>query len=293
MFLVRDLYTKYGTHLKLTLAMGKDGLRRRIKYPEANRPGLCLLGILSQFAAGRVLVFGKAEFEYLDSLGPSERMKSLKLVLNHETPAIFISRGYRGPKELEIFCRSSGIPLFRSKLSTLQMVSKLTLILANELAPITTAHGTLVEVFGMGVLIQGCAFTGKSETALGLIEKGHSLVADDVVRIRKREELYLEGYCPEHIRNYMKIRGIGIINIARLHGAVRVKSRIRIDFVVKLQRPDKNKPAPRRNKQCQIQGIKIPQHCVNVDPNLNLVSLVETIALNHQLQENRKSLMMD
>lgn len=293
MFLVADLYNKYRTHLKLTLETGEIGLSRRIKYPEAKRPGLCLLGFRNKFAARRVLVFGKAELAFLNSLRKADRMESIRLVLNEDTPAVFIpSGGSRGPKEIENLCKKSNIPLFRTTLSTLDLLSKLTLILANELAPIMTCHGCLVEVFGVGVLIQGSASIGKSETALGLVEKGHSLIADDVVKIRKKEGFYLEGFCPEQIRHHMEIRGIGIINIARLHGAVRVKARSRINLVVKLQPLDKDNVATHQKKQCQIQGIKLPFHCLNLEPGVNIVSLIETIALNHKLQESKKPILL-
>jgi HPr kinase/phosphorylase len=180
------------------------------------------------------------------------------------------------------------MPLFRASMPTMNLLSKLTLLLLEAFAPSVNLHGTLVEVFGVGVLIQGESAVGKSEAALGLIERGHRLISDDVVKVKKREGGYLEGYGAELTRHHMEIRGIGIINVANLYGAVCVRENKRIDIVVKLELWDDNKFYDRvglEEKFCDILGLQLPFHILPVKPGRDVVLLLETIALNHRLKE--------
>src|SRR5262249_54787346 len=153
-------------------------------------------------------------------LVPEVRIERLKAILNTSTPAVIVARRYRPPKELVQLCEKHAIPLLRASTSTMNLLSKLTLLLTEEFAPSMSWHGTLVEVFGVGVLIQGDSSVGKSEAALGLIERGHRLISDDIVKVKKREGNYIEGFGAELTRHHMEIRGIGIINVAHLYGAV-------------------------------------------------------------------------
>src|SRR5262249_31254527 len=153
----------------------------------AQRPGLSLAGYLKSHASKRLLVFGKVEVEYIRDLNPKVRVERLKQLLNPEMPAVIIARRYKPPQELLELCETLSVPLFRASMSTMNLLSKLMTILMEQFAPSMSCHGTLVEVFGVGVLIQGDSSVGKSEAALGLIERGHRLVSDDIVKIRKRE----------------------------------------------------------------------------------------------------------
>ncbi|MGE0670746.1 MAG: HPr(Ser) kinase/phosphatase [Parachlamydiales bacterium] len=288
MYLVQDLFDKYGEHLGLQLIAGKAGMKRSIKLPEVHRPGLSLSGYLKNYVSQRLLVFGNVETLYLKDIDKMVRMERLRGILTKETPAVIVAGRYQPVKELVNFCEQDGIPLFRASMTTMNLVSKMTMLLNEEFSPTMTCHGTLVEAFGVGVLIQGDSSVGKSEAALGLIERGHRLISDDVVRIKLREGTYLEGSGPELTRHLMEIRGIGIINVGHLYGAVCVRDEKTVDIVVKLEDWDDRRFYDRiglDEKYCDILGIKIPYHILPVKPGRDVVLLLETIVLNHRLKE--------
>lgn len=287
MYLVDDLYRQHGEHLGLELVAGKEGLKRRVMVPEAHRPGLSLSGFLKGHAAKRLLVFGKVEMEYLRDLPPTVRRERLSLILTEHTPAVIVARGYRPTRDLVAICEERCVPLLRASMTTMNLLSKLTTLLTEEFAPTMNCHGTLVEVFGVGVLIQGDSSVGKSEAGLGLIERGHRLISDDVVKVKRREGNYLEGMGAELTRHHMEIRGIGIINVANLYGAVCVRDTKSIDLVVKLEAWDDNTFYDRvglDEKYCDMLGIMLPFHLLPVKPGRDVVLLLETIALNHRLK---------
>ncbi|MCB1112069.1 MAG: HPr kinase/phosphorylase [Chlamydiales bacterium] len=287
MYLVEDLYTCHSEMLGLDLVAGHAGMKRHIKVPEAQRPGLSLSGYLKNHAGKRIHIFGKVEIEYLRSLDADTCVERLNNILSFPVPAVIVSRGYRPPKALTKLCDTYEIPLFRTKMSTMNLISKLTLLLTEEFAPSTSCHGTLVEVFGVGVMIQGNSAVGKSEAALGLIERGHRLITDDVVKIKKREGNYLEGFGAELTRHHMEIRGIGIINVANLYGAVCVRDHKSIDLVVKLEEWDDHHFYDRvglDEKTIDILGVHLTYHILPVKPGRDVVLLLETIALNHRLK---------
>ena len=288
MYRVEDLYQKYEKSLGLSLVAGKKGLNRIIKVPEAHRPGLSLSGYVKGYAPKRIVVFGKVEIEYLRDLLSEERTLRLTAILTSNTPLVMVARRYKPMKELTGICEKLGIALFRSGMSTMDLLSKLTLILAEEFAPHSTCHGTLVEVFGLGVLIQGSSSVGKSETALGLIERGHRLVADDIVKVFKKEGGYLEGAGVALTKHIMEIRGIGIINVAHLYGAVCVRESKNIDIVVYLETWDDQHSYERvglEEKSSDILGCAIPFYVLPVKPGRDVVLLLETVALNHRLKQ--------
>jgi HPr kinase/phosphorylase len=287
MYLVEDLYKRHGARLGLELIAGSEGMKRRIKVPEAHRPGLSLSGYLKGHAGKRILIFGKVEIEYLRDLKPAVRVERLEGILATPTPSVIVARRFRPPKELINLCEEQQVPLFRASMSTMNLLSKLTLLLNEEFALSMSVHGTLVEVFGVGVLIQGDSSVGKSEAALGLIERGHRLISDDIVKVKKREGHYLEGSGAELTRHHMEIRGIGIINVANLYGAVCVRDYKSIDLVVKLESWDEQSFYDRvglDEKFCDILGVKLPLHILPVKPGRDVVLLLETIALNHRLR---------
>lgn len=289
MYLVEELYRQYGKSLSLTLVAGEAGMKRRITVPEVQRPGLSLSGFLKSHAVKRILIFGRVEIEYLRVLKPRERIKRLKAILAASTPAIIVARNFRPPRELIDVCENLGVPLFRANMATMNLLSRLTMLLAEQFSPSISCYGTLVEVFGVGVLIQGDSSVGKSEAALGLIERGHRLVSDDVVRVKKREGYYLEGYGAELTRHHLEIRGIGIINVAHLHGVVCVRDSKSIDLVVKLEVWDDRTFYDRvglEEKCVDILGVNLPFHLLPVKPGRDVVLLLETIALNHRLKQS-------
>jgi len=288
MYLVKDLYERHGKRLALDLVAGKAGMDRKIKLPEVQRPGLSLSGYTKFHANKRILIFGKVEIEYLRDLDPDVRKSRLEAILNDSTPAVIIARRYRPLKEIRAICEKKQIPLFRTKLATMNILSKLTVLLTDEFSPSITCHGTLVEVFGVGVLIQGDSAVGKSEAALGLIERGHRLISDDIVKVRKREDTYLEGSGAALTRHHMEIRGIGIINVANLYGAVCVRNQKSIDIVVRLEIWHDDHFYDRvglEEKFTTILGVKLPYSVLPVKPGRDVVLLLETITLNHRLKE--------
>ena len=262
MYLVDDMYREHGDRLGLELVAGEGGVKRPISVPEAQRPGLSLCGYLKSHATKRILVFGKVEIEYLRDLKPITRRRRLRALLTASTPAVIIARGYRPPEELVTLCEEQELPLLRATMTTMSLLSKLTILLAEQFAPQVSCHGTLVEV--------------------------HRLVSDDIVRVRKVEGNYLEGVGAELTRHHMEVRGIGIINVAHLYGAVCVRDSKSIDLVVKLEVWDDNTFYDRvglDEKHCDILSVKVPHHVLPVKPGRDVVLLLETIALNHRLKE--------
>jgi len=285
-FQVRDLYAKYRGRLDIEL-IGDVSLDRDIPTPEAERPGLSLSGLIDSPTKGRILIFGRAELTFLSEMPTEEQATRLAAILNTEIPAIIVARGLDPPQELKNVCLKHAIPIFCTSISTMQCFSKLTIILSEEFSEQLSCHGTLVEAFGVGVLITGESAVGKSEAALGLIERGHRLISDDVVKMRKREGSYLEGSGPELTRHLLEIRGIGIINVAHLYGAVCVSERQRIDVVVNLEAWDDAHFYDRvglEEKRREYLGIKVPYHLIPVKPGRDIVLLIETIVLNHRLK---------
>lgn len=288
MLTIKDLFERHGNKLKLEWAGGKEGQQRAIRAPEAERPGLILSGYLRSYSQRRILVFGKAEIDYLRDLDAKVRRERIELILSKKLPAVIVTRRFRPPRELTEVCDREEIPLFRSSIPTMEVMNKLSVILSDEFSPTISCHGTLVEAFGVGVMIQGDSSVGKSETALGMIERGHRLITDDVVLVKKREGAYLEGTGPELTRHMLEIRGIGIINVAHLYGAVCISESKEIDIIVKLEEWDDGHFYDRiglEDKHSDILGVKVPFYVMPVKPGRDVVLLLETIVLNHRLKE--------
>lgn len=288
MLSVEDFLQRYREHLGIDVIAGEEGMNRPIKIPEIERPGLALSGYMKGYNDKRILVFGRVEMEYLKDLSSEEREERLRMIFTKKLPLVIVARKYKLPRELQAICEEENIPLCRSHLSTTVMLSKLTVVLSEEFSPTISCHGTLVEAFGVGVLIQGDSSVGKSETALGLIERGHRLISDDVVIVKKRERAYLEGTGPELTRHLLEIRGIGIINVAHLYGAVCISEAKRIDVIVKLEEWDDAHFYDRiglEDRFCDILGIQVPFYIMPVKPGRDVVLLLETIVLNHRLKQ--------
>lgn len=285
---VSDLYNRYQTALDLKIVKSKDFTKKVIKVPEVERPGLTLAGYLKGHLQTRIIVFGKIEVEYLSDLHTNLRKERLSLILTKKVPLVIIASALEPPSELVDLCDHLDIPLLCSDQETMTLINQLTVILADECSPTISCHGTLVEAFGIGLLIQGDSSVGKSEAALGLIERGHRLISDDVVKIRKRKSGYLEGTGPELTRHLLEIRGIGIINVANLYGAVCVSESQKIDLIVKLEEWNDTHFYDRvglEEKYCDVLGVKVLHHILPVKPGRDVVLLLETIVLNHRLKQ--------
>lgn len=288
MYHVKELYEKYQETLSLSLLSGEEGLSRPVRVPEAHRPGLGLAGHLKEYVNQRILVLGSVEVSYLRDLEEETRKERIQGILTPKTPMVVIAGRFAPPKELMQYCDDNALPLFRTKMKSVEFLTRLSFLLNEDFSPTMTCHGTLVEAFGVGVLIQGDSSIGKSEAALGLIERGHRLISDDVVKIKLREGSYLEGSGPELTRHLLEIRGIGIINVAHLYGAVCVRDDKRVDLIVKLEAWDDKKfydQVGLDQQFCDILGKKVPFHILPVKPGRDVVLLIETITLNYRLKE--------
>ena len=281
------LYEKMRNELRLSLQAGKRGMNRRIKVAEVERPGLAITGFFDYFASRRIQVIGKVEIYYFRSLTSQVRRDRIRELMEHNVPCLIVARNYRPPEELVEEANKANVPLFRSPMITMNLVNRLTLFLDEEFAPTVSIPGNLMEVFGVGVLIRGKGGVGKSETSLGLIEKGHRLITDDIVRIRLREGRYLVGTGAELTRHHMEIRGLGIINVQALFGAVCFKEEAPIDMVVTLERWDPEKEYERlgiEEETISILGRPVPHMLIPVRVGRDIVLMVETAALNHRLK---------
>ncbi len=266
----------------------QKGMKKRILVPEVQRPSLALTGHTKRKLSKRILLFGRSELGYVCDLDPKDRKKQIEQVVNRQVPAVMLAHRLSPPKELVEVCQSMKIPILQSHEKTMALFTKLTLILLEEFAPLESMHGTLVEVFGIGVLIQGDSSVGKSEAALGLIERGHRLISDDVVHLKKKENRYLEGSGPELTRHLLEIRGIGIINIAHLYGAVSVRQNVRVDVVMKLEEWDDAHYYDRIGLEepfKEILGLHVPLYVLPVKPGREVALLIETTVLNHRLKD--------
>lgn len=286
----RSTYTaeEFATAVGLTLLTGGEGLWRPISGPEAHRPGLALAGYLKGFPGNRVLVFGRAEVGYLAELSDQVRFDRLSPLLTERVPAVVMSRDLAPPESLYDLCKARHIPLFSTSMRASHLMAKVNYTLAEEFAPVESRHGTLVEVHGVGIFIEGESAAGKSEAALGLIERGHKLIADDVVLVKRTPSNELVGDGVEVTRYHMEVRGIGIINVADLYGAVCVREKHRLDVVVRLESWNGEFEYDRvglEQQMCEILDVEIPFHLLPVKPGRDVVLLLETIALQHRLKQ--------
>ncbi len=285
--LISEFYESMKDELQLTLVAGKDGLRRRIRWAEINRPGLALAGYFDYFAWRRVQILGKVEITYLRSLKPELSRTRIAEILSRKVPCIIVARRYQVPRELAEGADRLKVPLFRTPLITVDLIDRVTVFLDNEFAPSVSLKGNLVEVFGEGVFLEGKSGVGKSETALGLVARGHRLITDDVVRIKLRERKYLIGSGSELTKHHMEIRGLGIINIQKLFGAVCFRKENQIDLAITLEGWDPAKEYERLGMEedtIRILGKPVPHLTIPVRSGRDMVLMVETAALNHRLK---------
>lgn len=280
---VRELLTEDGRHLELELVVGGDGLDREIVFHRIQKPGLAMTGYVDFVRGGRVQVFGESEILYILSRPSDERRTILARLCALPIPCIAVTKGLDVPTELVEICRENRLPLLRSDLMSSVFIDRLTLYLDSHLAPGTTLHGVLVDVYGVGVLIMGQSGVGKSECALDLIVRGHRLVADDVVEIRRRSGEILMGKGPELIRHHMELRGLGILNIEHLFGAASVRDRKRVELVVLLEEWNEGVEYDRLGideETFEVLDIELPFIVLPVASGRNLSNLVEVAVRN-------------
>ncbi len=256
-----------------------------ITTPEVNRPGLVLSGFTEHFERARIQLLGNAEHRYLRSLTENERAQKLNTLVEANPVAIIMTSGLKFPPTLEQNCRRCGVPLFSSAEGTNPLMAALFASLNVHLAPRITRHGVLVDVYGEGILILGDSGVGKSETAIELIKRGHRLIADDAVEIKRVSARRLVGSAPEIIRHYVELRGIGIVDIRRLFGMGAVKDTEAIDLVVNLEPWVQGKMYDRLGldeEKINILGLELPVITIPVHPGRNLAIILEIAAMNNR-----------
>ena len=268
---------------------GRAGLTRVVRSPHVQKTGLALAGFHEYIRPGRILVFGQSEIRFLESRSREERIAITSRLLEHDIPCILATAGLRPVEDLVAGCEAAGIPLLLTPTSTGTAIAAITARLEEHLAERMTQHGTLVDLLGLGVLILGESGIGKSECALDLITRGHRLVADDVVDVRRRAESSLEGAAPEAARFFMEVRGVGVIDVQALFGVSAVTTAKTIGLVVQLDRWDPTRHYERLGLDEQwhtMLGVRVPLVRMPVAAGRSVATLVE-VAARHQLLKAR------
>ncbi len=265
--------------------MPENGGNRLISTNDTNRPGLQFSGFYEYFDNKRIQVMGNMEYAYLNSLSPEARRNSIENLFGYHFPALILTRGLEPFPEMKELAAQYEIPIFGSEESTSVFISKLVAFLNLQLAPRITRHGVLIEIYGEGVLILGESGVGKSETAIELVKRGHRLIADDAVEIKKASNITLVGSSPDNIRHFLELRGIGIINARQLFGVGAVKLTEKIDMVVEMELWNPEKTYDRMGVDTHfmtILGVKVPLLTIPVKPGRNLAVILEVAAMNNR-----------
>lgn len=282
----RDLLDLRGNPLQLTSLTGEVGLDRRLPDSEMASPGLVLAGYTARFLPDRMHVLGETEITYLNSLGASDRLQRLRDFFSFPLPVVFVTKGLEVAPEMVELARSQGIPLLRSTLKTAEFYRAIKPVVEEATAPRTTLHGSLADVYGVGLLFLGRSGIGKSECVLDLVERGHRLVADDVVQVTRRGNMLL-GQGHELAAHHMEIRGVGLIDIPALFGVRSVRQQKRIEVVVHLEDWNNVKDADRTGlvqQEALILGVTLPKVMVALNPGKNITVISEVVAMNHLLR---------
>ncbi|MCJ0534908.1 HPr(Ser) kinase/phosphatase [Enterococcus cecorum] len=270
--------------LQLEIIAGdEEALQREIKISDISRPGLELTGYFTYYSYNRIQLFGSKEITFAQRMLPEERLMVMRRMCAPEIPAFVISRGLEVPKELIQAGDEAGIPVLRSSVSTSRLLGQLSSFLDSKLAVRESVHGVLVDVYGLGVLIQGSSGIGKSETALELIKRGHRLIADDRVDVYKQDDLILIGEPPKILEHLIEIRGIGIIDVMDLFGASAVRGSMQVQLAVYLEAWEKDKKYDRlgsENATVEIGDVAIPQIRIPVKTGRNVAIIIEVAAMN-------------
>ena len=257
----------------------------RLTVPDLSRPGLQLAGYFDHFEPVRLQVMGNVEISYLAKLSKAERIITLDRLFSYKFPALILCRDTKPDPECLAMARKHNVTLLRSKEVTSNIISAIISYLTSAMAPSITRHGVLMDVLGEGILLIGESGIGKSEAAMELIKRGHRLVADDAVEIRRISGNTLVGTTPELIRNYIELRGIGIVNVARLFGMGAVRSDKKIDLVVKIVHWNKHEVYDRLGLEEQYMDIlvvKVPMYTIPITPGRNLAVIMEVAAVNNR-----------
>ena len=271
-------------HLEVAFA-ATDFDAVRLTVADVTRPGLQLAGYMDHFEPMRLQVMGNAETSYLEKLTPAQRQMTLDKLFSYKFPALLIARDIPPSPECVAMAKKHNVTLLRSKEHTSTIVSSIISYLNAQMAPRITRHGVLMEVYGEGILLIGESGIGKSEAAVELLKRGHRLIADDAVEIRRISGSQLVGSAPELVRNYIELRGIGIVNVAKLFGVGAVKAENEINLVVNIVHWNNNEPYNRLGLEEQykdILGVQVPMNTIPIRPGRNLAVILEVAAMNNR-----------
>lgn len=258
---------------------------KKLTHPEVNRPALQLAGFYDYFDADRIQLIGMVENTYLQKMEPFARERTLRKMFQHKIPCLVICRGIEPFPEMITYAEDCDIPVLSYNGTTTDFMGEIFRYLKVKLAPRKTLHGVLVDVYGEGLLIMGESGIGKSETALELVKRGHRLVADDAVEIKRVSQETLIGSCPEVIRYFIELRGVGIIDVRQMFGVQSIKATQAIDLVIKMEIWDSSKQYERlglEEEYIEILGNKIICHSIPIRPGRNLAVICESAAINHR-----------
>jgi HPr kinase/phosphorylase len=287
MLRLRDFLARRGDPLQLEALTGDLGLDTPLPDAEVASPGLALAGYTGRFAPHRLHVFGETEITYLNTLSEADRRRALEQFFSFELPCVFITKGQEPPPELLELARVRGVPVLRTRLKTAEFYRRIKPIVEEAFAPRTTLHGSLADVYGVGLLFVGRSGIGKSECVLDLVERGHRLVADDVVQVVRRGNDVLIGRGHELAGHHMEIRGIGLVDIPALFGVRAVRQQKRIEVVVQLDDWETARDGDRsglQREQRVILDVPIPQVIVPLNPGKNITVIAEVVAMMHLLR---------
>jgi HPr kinase/phosphorylase len=267
--------------------IGAGGLDRLVTSSDVSGPGLVRAGYVDRFPAQRLQAFGETEIAYLGSLSLDERERILRMFFGFDSPCVFITKSQELPQGFEKIATEKGVPIFRTPLKTGEFYRRVKPILDDLFAPTTTLHGSLADVFGVGLFFTGKSGIGKSECVLDLVERGHRLVADDLVIMTRRGNDLLIGRGHELQRHFMEIRGVGLIDIPAIFGIRAVRQQKRMEVVVQLEEWDQDAVVDRTGldqETTTILGVELPKIKVFLNPGKNITVIAEVIAMNHLLR---------
>jgi HPr kinase/phosphorylase len=285
---VGQFYTSHAGDLELKLMAGADGMDRVITEGAVNRLGLALTGFFKYFANRRVQIIGKSEIAYFQTMTPEMRRQRCREIFERKVPCVILSRNIKVPAFLLEEAEQFSVPVFCSPIKTMHLVNQVTIALEDDFAPTTSEHGSMVDIQGVGVLVRGESGIGKSECVLGLIERGYSLVSDDVTRLKLIEGREIMGESPELTRHYIEVRGIGILNVASIFGASSIRFNKKLDLVVTLKDWFKMEEIERTGldqKFYEVLQMKIPHVILPVRSGRDLAGLVEVAAMDQKLKD--------
>ena len=286
---VQQFFQEHAQSVQLKAIAGEASLERIIREPTVNRPGLALSGFTRYFAYKRIQVMGHAEVYYLRSLRREERVARYAYLFAYRIPCVVFSRGLKPDREFLAAAEQSGVPIFQSPLVTMKFINLATLALEAMFAPRGSELGSMVDILGVGAIVRGESGIGKSEAVLALIERGYSLVADDVVKVSLMDGQNVLCTSAELTRDHMEVRGIGIINVAQMFGVKAIRKRKKLDLIVSLKVWNEVADVDRLGMEqefVKVLGVDIPHVTIPVRPGRDIARLIEVAAFQTKLRKS-------